>query len=514
MSEQFFRIFRGLEIDETIQLLQGAGDPGVSGGDTDAAPVGSFYLDNLTGNAWTKVTPGTGTGHWSLLASQTWVNNVVGANISWREPVTVLDSAATTLPTGAPAGTIDGVTLATGDRVLFTGVTPANVYVYNATSQSFTQDVNAVSQGDTVYVDGGTSGGTRWTYNGTAWVRFDSMSLDELAYIRSFIGKPASGNISPVYTSTLVISQNSDLTAAISALDFEVGAQVSTGNWISAANKVNQNLQALDTELGANVTDGFYILAANKMNGNIQALDNALGTPTGTHFWISDAQKVNGNLIALDAEIGANVTNGNFVLAINTVNQNIQTLDTHLGGAVTTGAYVVNSNSANQNIQALDTALGTNVTNGNFILHSNPINTNIQAIDSEIGANVTSGTYILNSNSINENIQAIDVALTEVSKESTASNVTSTTVVDSINATVVKWIVKAVDTANSANVYAAEVFASSNGLTADFTKFAVLKLGANIPGLTFSVALAGSNLQLSVASTAAVNVVVRRVSSL
>ncbi|MEM2159602.1 MAG: hypothetical protein QXN55_01455 [Candidatus Nitrosotenuis sp.] len=514
MSEQFFRIFRGLELDETIQLLQGAGDPGSAGGDTDAAPVGSFYLDNLTGNAWTKATPGAGTGHWSLLASQTWVNNVVGANISWREPVTVIDTMTTTLPTGASAGTIDGVTLTNGDRVLFTGVTPANVYVYNATTQAFTQDVNALSQGDTVYVDGGTSGGTRWTYNGTAWVRFDAMSLDELAYIRNFIGKSAAGNIVPTYTSTLVVSQSSNLVDAVSALDAEVGAQVSTGNWISAANKVNQNLQALDTELGANVTDGFYILAANKMNANIQVLDSALGTPTGTHFWISDTQKVNGNLIALDAEIGANVTNGNFVLAINTVNQNIQALDTHLGGAVTTGAYVVNSASANTNIQALDSALGTNVTNGNFILSSNPINTNIQAIDSEIGGNVTSGTYILSSNSINQNIQAIDVALTEVSKESTVSNVTTATVVDSINATVVKWIVKITDTANSANVYSAEVFASSNGLTADFTKFAVLKHGSNIPGLTISAALAGSNLQLSVASTATVNVTVRRVSAI
>lgn len=513
MSNSMFRIERGLELDESIQLLEGAGAPGASG-DTSLAPVGSFYLDNLTGDAWTKVTAGVGTGHWSKLASEQWVNNTVSSQISWREPVTVIDTTTTTLPSGAGAGTINGVTLVTGDRVLFSAVTPANVYVYNATSQTFTQDVNALTQGDTVYVDGGTNGGTRWTYNGTAWVRFDSSSLDELAYIRAFIGKAAAGNVSPTYTSTHFVVQSSNLDTAVSALDAEVGANVTTGSWISAANTINSNVQAIDTELGANVTNGNYILAASKMNGNIQALDTAFGAPTGTGNWISNALHVNGNLTALDTEIGANVTNGHFILAANTVNENIQALDSEIGGQVSLGNFISNGSTVNQNIQALDTQVGPNVTSGNFIGPSFTTNNNIQKLDSEIGGNVTSGTYVLSSNTINQNIQAIDTALNGISKETISNNVTTSTVLDTVPGVVAKWIVLAVDSADAGNVYSAEIFATTNGTSVDFTKFAALKLGSSIPGLTWNVTLAGSNLQLTGASTASVNITVRRLSSI
>ncbi len=513
MSESFFQIYRGLEIDETVQYLQGAGAPGA--GDSGNALPGSVYTDNLNGDIWTKITAGVGVQHWSKMASETWVNNNISGTISWREPAVVIDTTTTTLPTGPAAGVIDGVTLVDGDRVLFSGLSGVpNVYIYDSTSEAFTQDINSLSQGDTIYIDSGTNGGTRWTYNGTAWVRFDSASLDELAYIRAYDGKPAAGNLAPVYTSTSIVTQGSNLTVAISALDAELGAGVSTGNFISAADSISVNLQAVDTELGANVTNGNYILAVNKMNGNIQALDTAIGAPTGTGNWVTNAQHVNGNLLALDTEIGANVSNGNHILAINTINENIQELDTSLGATVTSGNYIINSNSTNTNVQALDTALGVNVTSGNFILSTNKINNNIQALDTEIGPQVTSGTYILNTNSINQNIQAIDTALTEISKESSASNVTTSTPVDVIAATVAKWLVKVTDAANSANVVAYEVFGASNGLTADFTKYATLKLGATIPGLSISVSLSGANLQLSVGSTAAVNVEVRRVSSI
>lgn len=512
--EDFFRINRGLELDESVQYLQGAGSPGA--GDSANAQVGSFYLNNLNGEAWTKVSAGSGLSHWSQVASQTWVQNNTAGAISWREPVIVIStSVITALPSGPSAATIDTIPLSTGDRVLFAGyAADPNVYIYDSVNETFTEDTNSLSQGDTVYVDAGTNGGTRWTWNGTAWVRFDSSSLDELGFIRAYDGKPAAGNVMPTYTSATVVSQSSSLTAAISALDAEVGTQVSTGNFISAADKMNVNIQSIDTELGANVVNGNYILALNKMNANIQALDTAFGTPTGTHNWITNAQHVNGNLIALDGEIGANVSNGNWILANNTINQNIQTLDTHLGAAVTTGSYIVNTDSANQNIQLLDSALGNNVTTANFILSTAKINDNIQALDTEIGAQVVSGTYILSTNSVNANITAIDVALTSISKEGTQTGVTTSTPIDTIAATVVKWIVKITDSANSANVTAVEVFAASNGLGVDFSTFAKLKLGATIPGLQISAAPSGANIQLLVQSTAAVDVISRRVSSI
>jgi hypothetical protein len=512
MSENFFRIGRGLEIDELVQYLTGVGAPGA--GDSGLSLVGSVYTDTLNGDLWTKITDGVGVQHWSKQATQSWVTNSVAGAVSWREPVAVIDTTTTTLPSGAGATVIDGVTLVTGDRVLFAAesVLP-NVYIYNSVTESFNVDSNTLSQGDTVYVDGGTSGGTRWTWNGIAWVRFDSSSLDELAFIRAYDGKPASGSLAPVYTSTSIVVQGSNLTSAISQLDAELGAGVSTGNFISAADTLSVNLQAVDTELGVNVTNGNYILAANKMNGNIQALDTAFGPATGTGHWISNAQHVNGNLTALDTEIGANVSNGNFVLAANSINQNVQALDFHLGAAVTTGSIIINTNSANQNIQALDSKIGA-VSSGNQVLSSSTVSANIQALDTFIGADQVDGTYVLAANTVTQNIQAIDTALGEISKESVAAGVTTSTVVDSISATVVKWIVKVVDSANSANVQAFEIFAASNGVIADWTKFAVLKLGSNIPGLQISATLSGANLQLLVQATASVNVTSRRISSL
>lgn len=514
MSESFFRIGRGLELDDLVQLLQGAGSPGT--GDSGNAPVGSAYLDNTSGEFWTKIAVGSGIDKWSKQASQTWVSNNVAGTISWREPVAVIDSATTTLPSGALAGTIDGVTLVDGARVLFSALSPAspNVYVWNATTEIFVEDVNTLSQGDTVYVDSGTQGGTRWTWNGTQWVRFDSTSLDELAYIRAFDGKQAAGSVMPVYSSTNIVVQGSSLVSGISQLDLALGAGVNTGNFISDADSLSVNLQAIDTELGQNVVNGNYILATNKINANIQALDTVIGAPiAGSHPWILESQHVNGNLIALADEIGSNVSNGNFIVASNTVNQNIQTLDFHLGAAVTTGSIIINTYSANENIQALDSKIGA-VLDGNQVLASNTISANINALDTFIGADQVSGTYVLASNTVTQNIQAIDTALTEISKESTSLSVTTSTIVDSITATVVKWIVKVVDAANSDNVQAFEIFAASNGLTVDYTRFAVLKLGAAIPGLVVSANLASSNIQLLISSTGAVNVTVRRVSSI
>jgi len=512
MAEQFFRINRGLEIDDTVQILQGAGSPG--SGDSGAAQVGSLYLDNLTGDVWSKITVGVGVQHWTKQASEAWVNNNISGTISWREPALVIDTTSTTLPTGAASNVIDGVTLADGDRVLFSNLSGVpNVYIYDLDTETFTEDANSLSQGDTIYIDAGTNGGTRWTWNGTAWVRFDAASVDELGYIRAYDGKPAAGSVMPVYSSTAIVTQGSSLTSAISQLDAELGAGVSTGNFISAADSLSVNVQAIDTELGANVVNGNYILSANKMNGNIQALDTALGAPTGTGFWISDAQHVNGNLTALDNEIGANVSNGNSILANNTINQNIQALDTQIGADVTTGAIIVNTYSANQNIQALDSKIGA-VTDGNQVLSASTISANINALDSFVGGDLTTGTYVLNTNSLSQNVQAIDVALGEISKESLALNVTTSTVVDAILASVVKWIVKVVDSANPDNVQAFEIFAASNGLTVDYTRFAVLKLGSNIPGLAVTAGLSGSNIQLIVSSSASVNVSVRRVSSI
>lgn len=60
----YFRIVRGLEIDEKTRILQGSGAPGYTA-DTDDAPIGSIYTDTITGSLYTKTSAGNGTLTWS-----------------------------------------------------------------------------------------------------------------------------------------------------------------------------------------------------------------------------------------------------------------------------------------------------------------------------------------------------------------------------------------------------------------------------------------------------------------
>jgi hypothetical protein len=464
MSLDFFRIERGLELDDLVQYLQGAGNPGVAG-DTADALVGSVYTDNGTGAIWTKIAAGTGTDKWQKLASETYVNNAVGATISWREPAKVRDNVATTLPTGTPSSpiTIDGVSVTNGGRVLFSalsGGSGKNVYVYDQANGVFVEDSNNESTGDAVYVEGGTSAGITYVYNGTAWVQTDQSSLDELGFIRAFIGKDAAGSELPSYATTNFVVASSSLEAAIGALDTEIGANVSNGNFIFAASKMNANIQALDTQFGPNVTLG---------------------------SWVGPAVKTN---------------------------QNIQALDTHLGVDFAAGNYITLNQTVSGAVTALDVAIGPNVVNGNFILASNKVQANIQALDTQIGADVLAGTYVSPANSTNANIQALDTALGNVSLATSVANVTSIQTIDSVTAGAAKWFVRVELESDTTRVYATEVYALSDGTAtgSDFTRYATLRLGTAIPGLVVSVDAVGGALRLRVAASVAVTVDARRAS--
>ena len=461
MSQDFFRVERGIELDELVQILQGAGAPGFAG-DTALAPVGSTYQDNETGAVYSKFLAGSGLDKWQKLASESYVNNAVGATVSWREPALVRDNVATTLPTGTASApiVIDGVSITDGQRVLFGAISAGagkNVYVYNQTTGTFVVDINQETIGDAVYIQSGTSAGKTFIFNGSGWVQSDQSSLDEIGYLRSFIGKSAAGNEMPTYSSTNFISDSTSLETAVGALDAQFGPNVSAGNYVVPANKTNANIQALDTAIGANVTAGNHISPANKVQQNIQELDTQLGAELAVGNFISAGQTTNSAITALDAEIGANVVAGNFV-----------------------------SPTAK-------------------------VNANIQALDTQLGANVLNGEYVSAASSTNANIQALDTAVSENSKQVSVTNVTSVQTIDSVTAGSAKWLVRVQNAADTTNVYATEVYAVSNGVSSDYTRYATLKMGANIAGLAVTVDLSGGAMRLRVASTAAVNVTVRRV---
>lgn len=464
MALSMFRIERGLDLDSAVQYLQGNVAPGAAG-DTAAAPVGSVYTDNVTGQLYTKIAVGTGLDKWQKMASETYVDNALGATVSWREPVVVRDNVATSLPTGTATQPIvvDGASISNGQRVLFSAIVGGsgkNIYVYNQATGLFVEDVNTETNGDAVYVDSGTAAGKTFIYNGANWVQSDQSSLDELGYIRAFIGKNAAGNDVPAYTSTNFVVQSSDLETAVSALDLEFGANVSLGNYIDPAFKVNGNVQALDTAIGPNVTTGGFISAANSVQQNIQAID--------TH-------------------LGVNFVVGNYITANQTVS-----------GAVT----------------ALDVAIGPNVSTGNWISDTNKVQQNIQALDAEIGANVTDGGYILAANKVNANIQSLDSAMTKATQQTSVTNVTSVQNIDVLPAgvTAAKWFVRVELVSDLTRVYATEVYAVTDGTNSDYTRYGTLVLGTAIPGLVVSVDVDAGVLRLRAAATGAVNVVARRAS--
>lgn len=457
----FFRIERGLELDDLVQYLQGTGAPGTTI-DTNAALVGSVYTDNADGSLYTKITAGSGTVRWQKMASETYVNNAVGATVSWREPVVVRENVATTLPTGTPSMAImvDGVSITDGQRVLFSAISGGNgknIYTYNQTTGVFAEDANAETSGDATYVQNGTAAGKTYVYNGTDWVLTDQASLDEEGYIRAFVGKDGVGNEMPNYSSNNFVVDGTSLEAAISSLDLELGPNVSLGNFVDPADKVNTNIQSLDTQLGANVAAGNHISPANTTHQNIQELDT---------------------------QIGAELLNGNFISA-----------NDQLSVAIT----------------SLDSELGPNVSNGNFILAANKINQNIQALDNEIGAQVTSAGVILNTNTVNQNIQALAGELAEVTTEVTVTNVTSIQTVDSVTSMAAKWLVFVELVSDTTRTYATEVYALQNGVSSDYTKYATLRIGTAIPGLNITVDLNAGDLRLRCQATGAVNVTSRRV---
>ena len=73
MSLDLFRVAGGIQINDSTQILEGAGAPSVD------APVGSVYTNTTTGGLYTKVLTGAGTDKWELVAAKSYVDTEVAA---------------------------------------------------------------------------------------------------------------------------------------------------------------------------------------------------------------------------------------------------------------------------------------------------------------------------------------------------------------------------------------------------------------------------------------------------
>lgn len=151
--------------------------------DQMAAPTGSV---SLNGQKITNLATPTASGD---AATKAYVDDNI-AGLSWKDEVRVATTANGTLATAYEDGdTVDGVTLATGDRILLKDQTTGadnGIYVVNASgapTRSTDADSGAEMKGAAVFVsEGTTNGGTRWVCNNTGTITLGSTSLTFVSF--------------------------------------------------------------------------------------------------------------------------------------------------------------------------------------------------------------------------------------------------------------------------------------------------------------------------------------------
>ena len=238
MSEQMFDTSLGFSVTDddaaspAFQVFKLAGVPGIIETTlSNAAPQGSRCLDTTTGRWHRKHTAGAGAANWELEVTQ---DDLAGAGTgsSWREPALVKEdinfASLAAAETSMNGGTVDGVTVANGDRILYTDIVGQNQNVFIVTGTpgagaTLVEDTNLATENDAIFIIDGTSAGQAYIFDGTNWYLFNQSNLDELGYIRTFIGKGAAGSETPSYSSQTQVTNGDSLEVAIGKLDAQVG---------------------------------------------------------------------------------------------------------------------------------------------------------------------------------------------------------------------------------------------------------------------------------------------------
>jgi hypothetical protein len=330
MAEQFWRTEKGFDVNDSI-WLSGAVAPGAAG-DSQTVGVASIYTDTVGAALYLKTAAGAGVGNWKQMATEDFVNSVVNGLGSKKSARLATDAALpANTSTGSGVGkiltadvngtlTVDGSLAALNDIILVKNeggvASNSDNGIYDLTDAGSGgtpwvltrrpdfDEATEVEDGALVFIGEGTNNlDTAWllitdnpiVVDTTAleFVKFptDITSIEaELANIRSFIGKAASGVESPAYSSNNYVVDTTSLETAIGVLDNQLGltqaqvddayTEVSADNLAAATN--------VDTVLVDVVSSVFWEVY---VRGNAGADQNKLevfkimashdGTPSG-----------------------------------------------------------------------------------------------------------------------------------------------------------------------------------------------------------------------------------------
>jgi hypothetical protein len=290
------------------------------------------------------------------------------------------------------------------------------------------------------------------------------------------------------------------------------------------------------------------------MQGEIDATQAGAGlaadgsyVPTATANYISGATSLDNATQILDGQVAANAasisTNATDIAAVSnnlsTEVSNRQSADAALqsevdaieagAGLSVTGAYVPDA-AANYIAGATSVHGATQILDGQVAANAATIASNEStnaAAHASMNALMGNGAYastvnIAAGDDLTVAVGKLDAALSDTVSTANHAGITAG-VVDAISTKAdqaVKWVLSVRETATPTNKVVMEILATHDGdsLTdatfSDWSEYAELELGAQIPGLGITVALAGTgaaqNLELSVSATSAVDVKVTR----
>ena len=252
MSVDLYRVYNGLSIYGKSSILSGTGSPGGDSGFQDQASLGSIFLRTDAPAIYIKTGSSNNTTDWTLLSTGSSGTIIIPANAA--DSTSYANVAAAQTAYNA-SNTVDGVNIISGSRILLTNLASGSKTVYIASGSSgawtLTADTFTPTAGDEIYIiAGNTYGGDIFTYDGTNWnVQSGSTIINEITYIRNFIGKTVTGNILPTYSSNNFVANGTSLEIAIGAIDAGLQAygQSGTSNNITSATNVDSvNCRAYD----------------------------------------------------------------------------------------------------------------------------------------------------------------------------------------------------------------------------------------------------------------------------